>query len=150
MAFVKIELNFFPKVHPLIRRKFCWKSRGHRVAKTNLHVYLTTTSRGCPNCVYCVRQFCVKNYDKIANSSSRILGIKIPITTLACYDVYNSCKTFDHLSFTHRMRVNINERPNGSPVIYFQIRWGFLSVHNAFKVLQKINALHNCNFFSFL
>ena len=35
------------------------------------------------------------------------------------------------------MRVKINERRNGSPVIYFQIRWGFLSVHNAFKVIRE-------------
>ena len=124
-VFVKIKPKFFSKVHPLIKRNLGWKSREHRVAQTNLHIYLTMTSRGCHCCFYCGRSFCVKNCDKVGNNSSRILAVKIPIPTLACYNAYDSCGTFDHLSFIYRMRVKINERRNGSPVIYFQIRWGF-------------------------
>ena len=128
----KIKPKFYSKVHLLIRRNQGWKSREHRVEKTNLHLL----KNGIPRMslrVYWVRWFRVKDYN---NNSSSILAVKVPKTTLACYDVY-SCGTFDHLSFIYRMHVKITERRNGSPVIYFQIRWGFLSVHNAFKVIRE-------------
>ena len=38
----------------------------------------------------------------------------------------------------YRMRVKINERRNGSPVIYFQILWGFCHyTTDAFKIIAE-------------
>ena len=89
------------------------------------------TSRGCRSCVYCGRSFCVKSYDKVANNSSKILGVKIPITTLACYDAYDSCGTFDLLSFICRRKMKRFSRN------LFPNLLDFLSVHNSFKAIAE-------------
>ena len=95
-----------------------------------------------------------KNYDKVVNNSKRIMRVKIQITTLAFYDVYNSCGTFDRLNF---MRLPIYRVRISSWIFELDFRvWSFLAgfflffggVSNKFSVVLHNVLCHRLEVFS--